>query len=127
MSTPCLTCGACCAHYRVSFYWSEAEPSLGGTVPSELTHSVCRSLAAMNGTNQPQPRCVALEGKVGEWVSCAIYEKRPSPCSELQPAWLNGEPSPQCDKARIAHGLSPLTPDAFDEPEQSDALMPEIA
>jgi hypothetical protein len=81
----------------------------------------------MNGTNQLQPRCVALEGKVGEWASCAIYEKRPSPCSELQPAWINGEPSPQCDKARIAHGLPPLTPDTFDAPEQSDALMPEMA
>ncbi|MEG6657786.1 YkgJ family cysteine cluster protein, partial [Pseudomonas aeruginosa] len=25
MSTdnPCLTCGACCAHFRVSFYWGE--------------------------------------------------------------------------------------------------------
>ena len=22
---PCVTCGACCAHFRVSFYWAEAD------------------------------------------------------------------------------------------------------
>ncbi|MBR7358785.1 YkgJ family cysteine cluster protein, partial [Klebsiella pneumoniae] len=21
---PCMTCGACCAYFRVSFYWAEA-------------------------------------------------------------------------------------------------------
>ena len=26
---PCLTCGACCAHFRVSFHWSEADPDQG--------------------------------------------------------------------------------------------------
>lgn len=27
VATPdeCLRCGACCAHFRVSFYWAEAE------------------------------------------------------------------------------------------------------
>src|SRR5690606_40667371 len=36
MRHPCLACGACCAHFRISFHWSEAEPGLGGTVPIEL-------------------------------------------------------------------------------------------
>ncbi|EEX7666747.1 YkgJ family cysteine cluster protein, partial [Escherichia coli] len=22
---PCMTCGACCAFFRVSFYWAEAD------------------------------------------------------------------------------------------------------
>ena len=37
MPHPCLTCGACCAYFRVSFHWSEADPALGGRVPFELT------------------------------------------------------------------------------------------
>ncbi|THB82127.1 YkgJ family cysteine cluster protein, partial [Pantoea allii] len=23
ISNPCVSCGACCAHFRVSFYWAE--------------------------------------------------------------------------------------------------------
>ena len=33
---PCMTCGACCAYFRVSFYWAEADDA-GGPVPSALT------------------------------------------------------------------------------------------
>ncbi|MLR39642.1 YkgJ family cysteine cluster protein, partial [Salmonella enterica subsp. enterica] len=22
---PCMTCGACCAYFRVSFYWAEGD------------------------------------------------------------------------------------------------------
>ena len=25
MWNPCITCGACCAYFRASFYWTEAE------------------------------------------------------------------------------------------------------
>ena len=31
----CTSCGACCAHFRVSFYWGECQ-SGGGLVPDEL-------------------------------------------------------------------------------------------
>lgn len=118
MSTPnpCLTCGACCAHFRVSFYWTEAEQFLGGTVPPEFTGRLTPHLAVMLGTDCAKPRCQALEGNVGESVRCGIYEKRPSPCRELDPSWLHGVASEQCDKARRAHGLPPLTPDTFNEP-----------
>ncbi len=37
---PCMTCGACCAHYRVSFYWGESSEAPGGFVPIELTEQV---------------------------------------------------------------------------------------
>lgn len=110
MSNPCQQCGACCAHFRVSFYWTESDPFLGGVVPSELTSRINPHLCAMQGTDQKAPRCIALEGKVGDFVACTIYDKRPSPCRELLAAWSNGEPSPQCDKARHAHGLPPLQP-----------------
>ena len=111
MSNPCLTCGACCAYFRVSFYWAEAEPFLGGRVPGELTVGVNRHLLAMRGTEGTPPRCVALSGEVGCGVACTIYEQRPSPCRELQPSWADGERSEKCDRARAAHGLPPLNPD----------------
>lgn len=116
---PCLTCGACCAFFRVAFHWSETDPFVGGNTPPELTEKLDPHRVAMIGTSYgKQPRCTALVGIVGECASCQIYDKRPSPCRALQPAWENGEPSPQCDKARAAHGLNPLTPDSFpDKPK----------
>jgi hypothetical protein len=108
MGHPCLACGACCAHYRVAFHWSEAEPALGGAVPPELAARLDPHRLAMRGTDGKRPRCVALEGEVGRAVRCGIYARRPSVCREVVPAWETGEPSPQCDKARLAHGMAPL-------------------
>ena len=114
---PCLSCGACCAHFRVAFHWSETEPFMGGTTPAELTEKLDPHRVAMRGTRGGErPRCESLQGQVGESAFCGIYELRPSPCRELQPAWEHGEPSPQCDRARLAHGLSPLTPDTWSDP-----------
>ena len=36
-ANPCLDCGACCASFRVSFYWSEAEAR---GLPAEMTEQV---------------------------------------------------------------------------------------
>jgi len=107
---PCLSCGACCAHYRVSMHWSEADSSLGGVTPVALTEPCGPHVLAMRGTWQSQPHCVALVGQVGGAVGCSIYAQRPSPCRELQAAWEHGEPSEQCDRARTAYGMAPLTP-----------------
>lgn len=107
---PCLRCGACCAHFRVAFHWSEAEPANPGGVPAELVVPMRRHELAMRGTASAPTRCVALQGEVGRDGHCGIYERRPSPCRDLAPAWEDGQPSPQCDRARIAHGLAPLTP-----------------
>jgi len=96
----CQRCGACCAHFRVPFYWSEAEAS---GLPHAAVEQITPLLACMAGTNQPQPRCHALEGRVGEWVSCQLYGQRPSPCRELQP----GED--KCNLARVRHGLPPIS------------------
>lgn len=110
MEHPCLRCGACCAAFRVAFHWSEADASLGGTVPPDLAEKLDPHRLAMRGTQAARPHCVALEGRVGETVHCAIYAQRPSVCREVAPAWEAGRPSPQCDKARTAHGLRPLLP-----------------
>lgn len=105
---PCLTCGACCAYFRASFYWAEAEPATGGTVPPETTEKLNDFFVVMKGTDQKNPRCIALEGTIGGCVSCAIYEKRASVCREFEFSWQNGKPHDRCDKARIAWGLPPL-------------------
>lgn len=110
MPHPCLSCGACCAHYRVSLHWSEAEPALGGPVPKELTVSLRSHELAMRGTaGGADPRCVALDAEIGRHSRCRIHPLRPQACREVAASWESGEPSPQCDRARIAHGLPPLT------------------
>ena len=111
MGNPCLQCGACCAFFRVSFYWSEAEPFLGGSVPAELTEPLNPQRLVMCGTRHSPARCIALEGEVGTSVRCGIYEKRSSPCRELEPWDEQGRPDEKCTKARLAHNLPPLDPD----------------
>ena len=106
---PCLTCGACCAHFRVSFHWSEADPDQGGVVPIELTEPLRVHERVMRGTSQKRPWCVALDAEIGTYSRCSIHPNRPSVCREVDASWEYGRPSPQCDKARIAHGLPALT------------------
>jgi uncharacterized protein len=111
MSHPCLSCGACCAYFRVAFHWSEAEASLGGVVPPALTETLDPHRLVMRGTQASRPRCTALQGVVGQAAHCGIYEQRPSVCREVEPSWEFGRPSAQCDKARLGHGLPVLMPE----------------
>ncbi len=109
MSHPCLTCGACCAYFRVSFHWSEADPALGGRVPFELTEPLRTHERVMRGTSQAQPRCIALDADIGRYSRCSIHERRPSVCAAVPASLEFGERSAQCDKSRLAHGLPLLT------------------
>lgn len=95
----CQRCGACCAVFRVSFYWAEADDAPGGTVPAALTRQVSPQLRCMAGTEVAPVRCIALQGDVGHAVGCGIYEQRSSTCRSVQPG------DEQCLKARAAHGL----------------------
>lgn len=99
---PCQSCGACCAAFRVSFYWAEAEAR--GIAP-QWVEQVNERFSCMAGTNRAAPHCIALGGKVGQAVSCAIYLQRPEPCREVQ----SGDS--QCAKARQRHALPPLASD----------------
>lgn len=110
MWNPCIECGACCAYYRASFYWSEADPAAGGSTPPELTEKLMPFHACMRGTNDHPPRCIALHGTIGRSVRCAIHPLRPSVCREFPASWVDGEHNPRCDQARAAHGLPPLSP-----------------
>ncbi|HEY8509902.1 MAG TPA: YkgJ family cysteine cluster protein [Steroidobacteraceae bacterium] len=95
----CLQCGACCAFYRVSFYWAEAAQN---GLPDSHIEKLNPHLACMAGTNRPEPRCCALRGEIGRRVMCSVYPQRPSPCREVQPG------DEKCNKARDRHGLDPL-------------------
>lgn len=106
-SNPCLTCGACCAHFRVSFFWGEAQ-SAGGSVPDDLLIPISPSYVAMSGTQCKPARCIALIGDIGKAVHCTIYAERSTTCRNFHASWQHGEHRPDCDKARIAHGLAPL-------------------
>ncbi|PWC09635.1 zinc/iron-chelating domain-containing protein [Brenneria roseae subsp. americana] len=103
----CMRCGACCAYFRVSFYWAEADDG-GGSVPSLLTEPLSPFLRCMEGTNSKKPYCAALAGKIGESVSCSIYADRPSPCREFMQSGENGQINDACDRARAHYGLPPL-------------------
>lgn len=92
----CRDCGACCASFRVSFYWAEAD-TYG--LPEALVEKVAPLYVCMAGTNAASPRCRALQGEVGSGVRCTVYIHRPSPCRELQVG------DAQCTRARPRHGL----------------------
>ncbi|MBK4713930.1 MULTISPECIES: YkgJ family cysteine cluster protein [Tenebrionibacter/Tenebrionicola group] len=108
VNNPCLTCGACCAFFRVSFYWAEVDDA-SGTVPARLTEPATPHLCCMRGTNQKSPRCIALRGTPGKAVSCAIYANRPGTCREFEPFNAQGLPDEACCRARAHYGLAPLT------------------
>lgn len=47
----------------------------------------------------PDGRCLALDGTVGDHVSCTIYASRPTPCRFVQPG------DDLCHRYRQEHGL----------------------
>lgn len=105
---PCTTCGACCAHFRCSFYWGEADDSPGGTVPVDLTEQITPWRRAMKGMSSKTPRCIALVGEIGREVGCGIYPVRSSVCREFPYSWQDGVHNERCDQARATWGLPPL-------------------
>ncbi len=107
-TSPCLSCGACCANFRVSFFWGECWSS-GGTVPDELVEQISPYHVAMRGTSGKPVRCIGLQGEVGGSTCCTLYEQRSSTCREFSASWEDGQPNPNCDAARAAYGLPPLS------------------
>nr|WP_137937186.1 YkgJ family cysteine cluster protein [Chitinivorax sp. B] len=103
----CLSCGVCCAAFRVSFHVSELE-SEGGCVPDRLAVPEIGSTARLRGTDYVRPRCIARIGVIGQSVSCGIYLERPSPCHEFAPLAEIGQYAEACNRARAGHGLPPL-------------------
>lgn len=108
-ANPCRSCGACCAHFRVSFYFGELQGQPGGWVPVKMTSKVNDFRVAMKGTESGNGRCAALRGTIGSAdISCSIYANRPSPCREFEAWQADGAPNPDCQRLRAQHGLPPL-------------------
>lgn len=107
---PCQSCGACCAAFRVGFYWREAESAEhSSAVPAGMWSEGNQFQRSMKGTEEKHhPKCVALKGVVGKFVECSIYENRSSTCRKFEASYESGTARPRCDEARAKHGLRPL-------------------
>ena len=116
---PCLSCGACCAFFRVPFYWAEANDYTPGGVPVEMSEQLDDFRLVMRGTRGNDPRCICLQGTIGQEVFCSIYEYRPTKCREFTASWADGEANDYCTSARKAYGLGPLTRDSWKDADQS--------
>jgi Fe-S-cluster containining protein len=99
---PCFGCGACCTHFRVSFYHGELDTQPGGYVPAELTTQLTPFRACMKGTEAGQGRCIALK----EGGRCGIYEQRPSVCREFPVFMDDGSMNPECLRLRALYNIS---------------------
>lgn len=113
LPNPCVGCGACCAFFRVQFYWREANPGESEhVVPEHHFEELDSQFRCMKGTNaKHHPKCVGLNGKIGKDAKCSIYLSRPTPCRRFEASYEYGVHQPRCDEARRAHGLKPLRPE----------------
>src|SRR5690606_3074996 len=62
---PCMSCGICCTHFRISFYGAEGDDAPGGFVPADMTEKLNDHMRCMKGSNSVPRRCAALAGEVG--------------------------------------------------------------
>lgn len=98
----------------------ESDEVTPGGVPAALTERVDAHRLCMRGTYAPPIRCVALEADIGRHSRCTIHPNRPSVCREVDASWEFGQPSLQCDKARLAHGLPVLMPEDWEGVAESE-------
>ncbi len=99
---PCMSCGACCAYFKVQF-----DKKYNPQVPWQKIKVISHSEAVMLGTEEAKGRCKSLDGIVGENCRCNIYNSRPDVCESFT-VWLNdGSQNPKCIEARKHHGLKP--------------------
>ena len=108
MTFDCQTCGACCCNTnenRAEEYvdYVEVKPRMLLFRRPELL----RKLTVLNHLGErhmkltgKEQRCVALEGKLGQRVSCTIYEMRPASCRIVKPG------SKECRRDRRERGIS---------------------
>lgn len=111
MDNPCFGCGACCQHFRISFYHGELDSQPGGYVPADMTVQLTPFRACMKGT-EAGGRCIALQDD----TRCSIYEQRPSVCREFPVYMPDGTMNPKCMALRILFGID-------ENPGQRNDLM----
>jgi Fe-S-cluster containining protein len=84
----CQTCGACCANSRANRDERYRDyVQITGQDKLARRPDLLRTLTILNDEGETHlklvgrdQRCVALDGKLGERVSCTIYGLRPRPC-----------------------------------------------
>jgi uncharacterized protein len=106
MSFDCRTCGACCTNpdenrREGSREWVEVAPD-----DAILRRRAAARLVVYNEAGLPHlrldgDRCAALRGKLGQRVSCAVYEHRPRACRRVEPG------TPRCLQYRRERGVGP--------------------
>jgi Fe-S-cluster containining protein len=95
-TSPCQSCGACCAFDPAWPRFSlEAEADLA-LIPAELV------AADGSGMRWTGTRCAALAGEIGKAVGCTIYGLRPDVCRACQPG------DAECNLARARYGFAAL-------------------
>ena len=107
MTFDCQSCGACCCNTdenRAERYVDYVQV----TTRSPLTRNpkLLRKLTVVNDRSERhmrlvgrEQRCIALSGKLGERVSCTIYELRPAACRRVLPG------SRECRRDRRERGI----------------------
>ena len=95
-SSPCQSCGACCAHDRT---W----PRFTTETDADLERlSAALIKADLSGMRCDGERCAALTGRIGTWTACSVYDWRPVVCRDCVPG------DDACRMARVAAGFVPL-------------------
>lgn len=102
----CRACGACCCNRDenraegFSDYVEVTPRDALFLVPDLLEqHAVKNAAGEWHLKLTADQRCVALEGKLGRRVSCAIYALRPKGCRRVEPG------TPECLEARAERGI----------------------
>ncbi len=102
-SSPCSTCGACCAYSREWPRFSTEDEAALARIPTRYAdHDRGRMRCAGE-------RCTALTGTVGVSTFCEVYSVRPEVCRACQPG------DDACGLARTWFGLAPLSNASIDQ------------
>lgn len=111
MSGPlhCQTCGACCcnppSNRDEGFKWYV---EIDDDRSALLRRNDLRKRYVIRDEDgvphlrlQPDGRCSALQGKLGKWVKCQVYQYRPRACRAVELGTI------ECEQARVAMGMAP--------------------
>jgi Fe-S-cluster containining protein len=103
----CQSCGACCCNTdenRAEQFIDYVEVTRHA--PLSRHPRLLRRLTVVNTEGERhmklrgrEQRCVALEGRIGVHVACAIYDLRPSACRRVLPG------SRECRRDRSERGI----------------------
>ena len=107
MSFDCQSCGACCCNIdenRAERYVDYVE--VGARAALTRHPALLRRLTVVNDAGERhmrlrgrEQRCVALHGRLGVRVACAIYALRPAACRRVEPG------SRECRRDRRERGI----------------------